>query len=99
MFRAKAREGRKLNQKSLTNVKRKTQQLGGSWARKPPWPGAGMSGSEPSQSNIPMLLSICCSSKCQGVVLVLLTLPSQVHVACVVNWDIKERLTHCCNGL
>ena len=51
--------GPKLEQaesKNLTNVKRKTQQLGGSWARKPPWPGAGMSGSEPSLSNITMLL-------------------------------------------
>ena len=54
LFRAKARAGRKLKQKSIRNTKWRTQQWGGS--RKPmraSWLGTALTGGEPVQSNAP----------------------------------------------
>ena len=54
LFRAKARTGRKLKQKSIRNTKWRTQQWGRS--RKPmraSWLGTALTGGEPVQSNAP----------------------------------------------
>ena len=101
LFRAKARAGRKLKQKSIRNTKWRTQQWGGS--RKPmraSWLGTALTGGEPAQSNAPAslvgILPQWHISKNAPQSARVQAHPSWALVTCVVNWDIIGRHAHCC---